>query len=43
MKPVLARVGIQPGGIFFATEEFFDPDYPLARTVIKQTEGWDLN
>lgn len=29
---------LKPGGIFSDTEEFLDPDYPLAKSVISQVE-----
>ncbi len=29
---------LKPGGIFSDTEEFLDPDYPLAKNVISQAE-----
>jgi len=39
----LRRV-LKPGGVLSITEEFLDPDYPLARTTIRWAEeaGFDL-
>jgi ubiquinone/menaquinone biosynthesis C-methylase UbiE len=35
---------LRPGGVLSITEEFLDPDYPLARTTIRWAEeaGFDL-
>ena len=35
---------LRPGGVLFITEEFLDPDYPLARTTIRWAEeaGFEL-
>jgi ubiquinone/menaquinone biosynthesis C-methylase UbiE len=30
---------LKPGGVLSITEEFLDPDYPLARTTVQWTEG----
>jgi ubiquinone/menaquinone biosynthesis C-methylase UbiE len=39
----LRRV-LKPGGVLSITEEFLDPDYPLARTTIRWAEeaGFEL-
>jgi ubiquinone/menaquinone biosynthesis C-methylase UbiE len=39
----LRRV-LKPRGILSVTEEFLDPDYPLARTTLRRTEeaGFEL-